>query len=866
MKLSAIRLRNIRGFGPEGLAIEHIPDGLSVLARPNEFGKSTLFDALRLVFGTKHSAGGLAVKALVPWANTGTPEVEVDIHAAGRTFRVSKRYLKGKSAQVTDLVSGDIVAKGSDADAWLMDASGVSSGTGGPTGFLWVKQGRSMEQPAGGEPVLSQLLEQEVGLLVGGEAARSVLERAIGERAKWLTGKTRKPTGRYKEALEARAPTQDKLSTLKARQIKAENALSELQTLKRQITKQSDPERDREFKQKRDQAADELEAAKQAANELQILEQKTEFASTNLDHARSTEKHHADKVKEADRLAIAIKQSSGHAAELSRSHAEFSKTLSVAENELIEAEDVWKTIAQRNRARETFENALRAHNTLEQLENKRDQARALDDALRARAKAIAQNRATETAYNTAADCDRNVSLAKARIEGGRPTIHFDLTADGTDSVRLNETPVRNGQTESLSGTSVIDLGHLGAITISATDHGEARDALENAELALQNALEELGVRDVAEAEAKARERIDLQRASQHDRQRLEQLAPDGLEALDQEIAVLRTQLPEDFDPDTPPPPPVDIAEAEAAVEKARATAENYREAHADAEKEWIKHRTRTSMNEDALANIDKELGEAEARSQKAIQLAEHVEANWKTLEALNTELETKRSALPNLDMCTENVARMNRAFEANQQGLQKLKIERARLEAEIDAAGADGIGEALNEVNADLARLDRRIGRYEADIRALDRLIDALSDAQARLQEAYFKPVTDAMQPLLREVVGPGTVRLGVDFQADSLRRGDFREAIDTLSGGTREQISVLSRLAFGRLMAQRGTPIPVILDDALVYCDDDRLDAMFTALNVAAKDVQCIVLTCHQRAFSQLGGEPLDPQRWKKP
>lgn len=66
----------------------------------------------------------------------------------------------------------------------------------------------------------------------------------------------------------------------------------------------------------------------------------------------------------------------------------------------------------------------------------------------------------------------------------------------------------------------------------------------------------------------------------------------------------------------------------------------------------------------------------------------------------------------------------------------------------------------------------------------------------------------------------------------------------------------VETRLAFARLFARTGTQVPVILDDALVHSDDDRIEAMFTALHRVARDQQILVLTCRQRAFAALGGE----------
>jgi len=54
---------------------------------------------------------------------------------------------------------------------------------------------------------------------------------------------------------------------------------------------------------------------------------------------------------------------------------------------------------------------------------------------------------------------------------------------------------------------------------------------------------------------------------------------------------------------------------------------------------------------------------------------------------------------------------------------------------------------------------------------------------------------------------------------------------------------------------------LPIILDDALVYSDDDRINLMFDALSRAGKRQQIIVLTCRLRSFAPLGGHKLQVQ-----
>jgi hypothetical protein len=51
---------------------------------------------------------------------------------------------------------------------------------------------------------------------------------------------------------------------------------------------------------------------------------------------------------------------------------------------------------------------------------------------------------------------------------------------------------------------------------------------------------------------------------------------------------------------------------------------------------------------------------------------------------------------------------------------------------------------------------------------------------------------------------------------------------------------------------------VPVVLDDALVFSDDERIERMFDVLMQAAEQQQVIMLTCRGRAFQSCGGRPL--------
>ncbi len=118
-----------------------------------------------------------------------------------------------------------------------------------------------------------------------------------------------------------------------------------------------------------------------------------------------------------------------------------------------------------------------------------------------------------------------------------------------------------------------------------------------------------------------------------------------------------------------------------------------------------------------------------------------------------------------------------------------------------------------------------------------------------------MEPLSRLIEPYLQAIL-PGC-RLQIDeatMAMVGLRRGEHLEPFASLSIGTREQLAVIVRLAVADLMAQRGESVPLVLDDALVFCDDARFDRMLKLLRRGASRHQILVLTCHEREFLRAG------------
>ncbi len=173
--------------------------------------------------------------------------------------------------------------------------------------------------------------------------------------------------------------------------------------------------------------------------------------------------------------------------------------------------------------------------------------------------------------------------------------------------------------------------------------------------------------------------------------------------------------------------------------------------------------------------------------------------------------------------------------------------------------------ESWRETADALSAAKRRVAAFEKEVATLQRLSTALDEARTEARELYLKPVMAELGPLLGLLFDDVSVTFDErTLLPQRISRNGREEEVERLSGGMREQLSVLTRLAFARLLARDGRPAPVILDDALVYSDDDRIEKMFDALHRQSRDQQIIVFSCRQRAFQKLGGNTLAMVDWQ--
>lgn len=353
------------------------------------------------------------------------------------------------------------------------------------------------------------------------------------------------------------------------------------------------------------------------------------------------------------------------------------------------------------------------------------------------------------------------------------------------------------------------------------------------------------------------------------RARLGALAPAGIAKLAAEVEGLAALLDAQSDAGM-----VTRADAERDIETARRVMKETESADEAAQRKFGKEREHAAQRGATAADRIKRLSELERRlPAPAARMgeAEGLQARVAQCEtALNDAVRVlaawreQAPELMQLQKLESEAARAAEALRGAERAREELRRSIASLEGELRADRNEDVEARVAELKGALETAELRADRMADEVAALKLLDEELAREEMRSRDLYLRPVTERLAGVVGLVFPGADVTVAENFSPASLRRSNDREAIAALSEGTQEQLAVMVRLAFGRLMADSGTPVPVILDDALVYSDDERILRMFAALSAAGEHHQLIVLTCRSRTFESLAGHRLAVVAWQ--
>ncbi len=138
--------------------------------------------------------------------------------------------------------------------------------------------------------------------------------------------------------------------------------------------------------------------------------------------------------------------------------------------------------------------------------------------------------------------------------------------------------------------------------------------------------------------------------------------------------------------------------------------------------------------------------------------------------------------------------------------------------------------------------------------RAAKLLYVTMAEERDKARRAYVAPIKEKIERLGRLVFNNSfEVEVTEDLSVVSRAMNGCNVPFESLSGGTKEQISLISRLACA-MTVSKDSGASLILDDALGYTDSERLKLMGAVLAKAGKECQIIILTCVPDRYNNVG------------
>lgn len=871
MKLTRIRLEQFRQFR-QPLEIRDLGGGLNLFTGPNEAGKSTIVAAIRAAFFERHRSN--SVDDLQPWGDkSAAPTVELDFETGGVAYRLNKSFLGRKRCSLT---SGTQQIDGADAEDRLAELLGFEhAGKGasksehwGIPGLLWIQQGSAQDirkpvEHATGH--LRKALNDTLGEVAstGGDA---VIDEVAALRNELLTPANAAPRGSYKDAIETEAGLAAELAALDGDIAAYRQKVDRLAALRR--------EHDADTAQKPWLALREQEkAARARVDDAQALTARLaaeEQRARRIDDTLALLRAQLDSFTAQERIA-GERRAAAVAAEEKR----------VAAQALVQQ---WR--ARSADAATRHDAARRTLNRARQRDIRTTLARELDDLRRRRASAVnalaqadAEHvRLRDARRQMAATSMRSTDLAtlreqqrqigELRLRQDAAATRLRFTLDDGRVIRIGDESATGSGERLLTDTTSLTLPGLGMLDI--TPGGSDLAELGRREAALRDShgmlLQRLGVESLEAAEARMHIYMQHEADANTADAALKARAPQGLDALRADIATLDgriaevtgalLRLPDDGDNDCDLPA---VGAAESLEDSARASAADAAKQLSIAEigaahaQTTVDAAVREMQHAQAALDAPERTGKltgAQRTLTEAVAERSLVAAGIQTLSAQCSE------ARP--DILAQDVDRLGRSAEQLEKAASLRRDELTRLEVELQTAGAQGLDERRAERARDHAQAVRRTAELRRRATALDHLLTLLTTRRAtltrRLQAPLQKHLNRYLQLLfpqasldIDETLGPGTLTRSTGGGPES---GD----VDALSFGAREQMGVISRLAYADLLKDAGRPTLILLDDALVHSDDSRLAAMKRVLFDAATRHQILLFTCHPEKWRDMG------------
>jgi len=888
MILRSIQVEGWRCFA-NPMKVGPFAEGLNILHAPNAQGKSTLFEALRRGFTDGHRVSGGGVEALRPWGRALPPTVVIEFAHGGIDYRLTKRFLdplaKLERLEGTRYVA---LATGDEADEQVRSILACAPpGKGlakvqhwGLAQILWAPQGELALEG------LSSDAAAGVRASLGAQISSPDTDR-LEERIEQAYLEIFTPGGKPRAGQNAAAPVvrlQAELATATQRLQGARSRQQEFEKATRRVENlcamQKQAANDAEELRKV------LEATRSQAQQYGDLVAQKELQEQRLRTAKAVfegVERRLKAIKDARRDLAAVRE------EMAGRRRDLPLIVSEVEQREREAAAAEQVIEDLRKVRPRITKLENEAYAARELTSARQTAASLDERLKAVSELNAGLSALkrERAAVMAPDSDSMQAIrqaikerddARVRLDASLMTVEIvpakALSVEVVAGERAGTTTIEPGRPFEVKGSPevVLDIPSVGRLRARgpAGSGAGARRQRDAATEKLNRLTAPFGTTEANALEALQERARDLDQLIKEQRARLEtwltsedeetlagkRTAAQGLiERVLEEYPDWRAELP-------------DPAALHAAAEETKQQFINQIE---PAEAKWKSAQAalvdvgkKKAATEASLGDIEKRVivldgklselaSDGKTDEQREAELTDAAIAA-RAAEGLAVETGGKLATFG--DDPRQTVATLERQLAETQKAATDALRQAVHEEGQLQHISAQGPYSALVMAEEEVARLEDGLQRESLKAEAIKVLREVVQTVRNEVVEAVAAPVAKAASRMLQRVAGTslGEVRVGETFEpvqvAPELAGGPV--AIGQLSGGEKEQIHLVTRLALADVLAKDERHL-VVFDDILTFTDAGRLARVLKLLEEAAQRLQVLVLTCHPERYRGL-------------
>lgn len=880
MTLLRVCLENYRRLKFVELALTH---GLTLIAAPNEQGKSTLLEAIHRGLFLRARATGQVLEAMQS-RHGGVPKVQIEFEAGGQTYFLIKTFAGARGTAQLQPKSGAVLRDQAAEDelARLLGVSGLIGG-GGALGalerrwaHLWIWQGRSASDPTGALEESGADLARRLQTMGGAAVVQSHLDRKVHEAIQREVESLVKGRSGEPKAGTKWAAVRERLEALSVREQELRQEVANLKA-----AMQGKIEADRDLAASGPaicQAEEQLAKTRSDREQIEALRRELAPLEVELRAAESEQTRLAKWLAEVEEAKAALPVRSKERDD--RFHAEAMRRGAVQaaeqqvadlERRLAEARQIFELIRWQRDVAEAEAIERREREELARWEKQRAEVERAAAALQERERRLAAiPEISPSDLSRLEQLWKEVVTAETGVSAMATGVEVRQSADGCTVGGL---PVQTGEELRFSQPFAIctESGlDLWVVPGGGDSLEKANQAMQQARDALRAALTEAGVESVEAAREKLIQRQVLAQEIETEKKRWEEAGAEFIaerHAAAQQAVAKAVARAEVLKGEQRGPLAVVSDEAlRAAEDKGRGLEQELalaRARHQELSRAWMEAREALQAADQALQLVQTRLetlaqagGELEGVAARQAELAVNIQNLQRKQEATKQKLELIGAA--NIE---ERLVMRERALAQARKAAEDARVRQGQALAVLGQATVRDPFSALEETRQmrELAREEE--AREAARVRALQCLLGLFDAQQHQLQKQFTQPLVERAAGYLELVFGRGT-KVDANFE-----QGKFRDlmlirpnaptfAFAELSMGAREQVGLAFRLAAAEVLAAAHDGcLPLALDDAFTHSDSTRMASLREMLHRAAnRGLQVIVATCHPDRYRGMG------------